>query len=285
MLSVGALASEHGSPEPYAYLDEASKREVRRALLKAAAMPGRQVPFASRDMPVARGWGSGGLQVTLSVVGPDDVVKVIDQGDDASLNAQAMRSLIATTARCRDTIRTAEATIIQSRHRIPETPLRAEQLLVLQVPQPDPLWRFVANTAMSASLHAEGDHTLAWLERYDAEARRSWTTTGAGHPVLVNDKVLMSPSPIPPYDIPRLDDLPHPVLLGAGRLARVMALPPHSNVRPLAFVDRPFRIPQPGAPCARCQSIVSHRVESTVHPGTWWCSDTDACSLNGPPGP
>lgn len=279
-LSVHALAKQHGSPEPYAYLDEVSKREVRRALLKAMAMPGRQVSFASRQMPVARGWGSGGLQVTLSVVGPDDVIKVIDQGDDASLNAQAMRSLIATTARCAETTRTLEATIVQSRHRIPETPLRAEQLLVLQIPQPDPLWRFASDAAASAALHAEGDHTLAWLERYDAEARRSFTTTGAGHPVLVNEKVLMSPSPIPPYDILRLDDLPHPVLLGAGRYARVMALPPHSNVRPLAFNDRPFRIPEPAMPCARCHSVTSHRVESTVRQGTWWCSDTDACASN-----
>ena len=33
----------------YAFLDEQSKREIRRALLKAVAIPGYQVPFGSRS--------------------------------------------------------------------------------------------------------------------------------------------------------------------------------------------------------------------------------------------
>ncbi|MCL7207362.1 alpha-D-ribose 1-methylphosphonate 5-phosphate C-P-lyase PhnJ, partial [Escherichia coli] len=40
-----------------AYLDEQTKRMIRRALLKAVAIPGYQVPFGSREMPLARGWG------------------------------------------------------------------------------------------------------------------------------------------------------------------------------------------------------------------------------------
>ena len=69
----------------FAFLDEGSKREIRRAILKAVAIPGYQVPFASREMPIGRGWGTGGLQVTLSCIGPNDVLKVIDQGSDASV--------------------------------------------------------------------------------------------------------------------------------------------------------------------------------------------------------
>lgn len=53
----------------FAFFDEGSKREIRRATLKAIAIPGYQVPFASREMPIARGWGTGGLQLTLSLVG------------------------------------------------------------------------------------------------------------------------------------------------------------------------------------------------------------------------
>ncbi|MFW5896293.1 MAG: alpha-D-ribose 1-methylphosphonate 5-phosphate C-P-lyase PhnJ, partial [archaeon] len=45
----------------YAYLDEHTKREVRRAMLKAVAIPGHQVPYVSRPMPLARGWGTGGI--------------------------------------------------------------------------------------------------------------------------------------------------------------------------------------------------------------------------------
>ncbi len=48
----------------YAFFDEASKREIRRALIKGVSIPGYQVPFASREMPIGRGWGTGGLQIT-----------------------------------------------------------------------------------------------------------------------------------------------------------------------------------------------------------------------------
>ena len=64
----------------FAYLDEQTKRMIRRAILKAIAIPGYQVPFASREMPMPYGWGTGGVQVTASIIGPDDVLKVIDQG-------------------------------------------------------------------------------------------------------------------------------------------------------------------------------------------------------------
>ena len=36
----------------FAYLDEQTKRMIRRVLLKAVAIPGYQVPFASREMPM-----------------------------------------------------------------------------------------------------------------------------------------------------------------------------------------------------------------------------------------
>ncbi len=43
----------------FAYLDEQTKRMIRRAILKAIAIPGYQVPFASREMPMPYGWGTG----------------------------------------------------------------------------------------------------------------------------------------------------------------------------------------------------------------------------------
>ena len=33
----------------FAFFDEASKREIRRAVLKGIAIPGHQIPFASRE--------------------------------------------------------------------------------------------------------------------------------------------------------------------------------------------------------------------------------------------
>lgn len=43
----------------FAFLDEGSKREIRRSILKAVAIPGYQVPFGSRELPIGRGWGRG----------------------------------------------------------------------------------------------------------------------------------------------------------------------------------------------------------------------------------
>jgi alpha-D-ribose 1-methylphosphonate 5-phosphate C-P lyase len=56
----------------FAYLDEQTKRMIRRALLKAVAVPGYQVPFASREMPMPYGWGTGGVQVTAACLVPDE---------------------------------------------------------------------------------------------------------------------------------------------------------------------------------------------------------------------
>lgn len=75
----------------FAYLDEQTKRMIRRTLLKAIAVPGYQAPFGGREMPMAYGWGTGGIQVTASVIGLDDVLKVIDQGADDTTNAVSIR--------------------------------------------------------------------------------------------------------------------------------------------------------------------------------------------------
>ncbi len=39
------------------YLDEQTKCTLRRAILKAVAIPGYQVPFGGREMPMPYGWG------------------------------------------------------------------------------------------------------------------------------------------------------------------------------------------------------------------------------------
>ncbi len=103
----------------FAYLDEQTKRMIRRAILKAIAIPGYQVPFASREMPMPYGWGTGGVQVTAAILGREDVLKVIDQGADDTTNAVSIRAFFAKTANVAVTTATQEATVIQTRHRIP----------------------------------------------------------------------------------------------------------------------------------------------------------------------
>ncbi len=226
----------------YAFLDDFAKRELRRRILKAVAIPGYQVPYASREMPMARGWGTGGLQVTLSIVGPRDVVKVIDQGDDASVNAVNLRSFIARMAGVRTTSDALEATIIQSRHRIPEERLSERQILVLQVPDPEPLRQVEANMSVAREMHAEADYARMWLGLYEQLVRYKEYTGGSDYPVVVHGRYLMNPSPIPRWDNPKLHQAAHLTLLSAGREKRLYAVPPYTDVYPIEFDDVPFRV-------------------------------------------
>src|ERR1051325_10082024 len=96
----------------FAYLDEQTKRMIRRAILKAVAIPGYQVPFASREMPMPYGWGTGGVQVTAAVLGPDDVLKVIGEGAGDTSDAVSIRKFFVRTAGVRPTTSTPDATVI-----------------------------------------------------------------------------------------------------------------------------------------------------------------------------
>src|SRR5215207_3711423 len=144
----------------FSYLDEQTKRMIRRAILKAIAIPGYQVPFASREMPMPYGWGTGGVQVTASILGPDDVLKVIDQGADDTTNAVSIRAFFAKVADVATTTRTTEATIIQTRHRIPETPLTQGQIIVYQVPIPEPLRFLEPRETETRVMHALEEYGL-----------------------------------------------------------------------------------------------------------------------------
>ncbi len=228
----------------YGFLDEFAKRELRRRMLKAIAIPGHQIPYASRELPIARGWGTGGLQVTLSVAGPRDLVKVIDQGADDSVNAANLRRFIARMTGVETTTDTTKATIIQSRHRITEERLREGQLMVLQVPDPEPLRGVQPDSSKSREMHADADYAQMWLSLYEQLVRYGRFVTGASYPVIVHNRYLMSPSPIPRWDTPDLHQASHLTLLSAGREKRLYAVPPYTEVRPIEFSDVFFQVEQ-----------------------------------------
>lgn len=239
-------------PHAYAFLDESAKREIRRRTLKAIAVSGYQVPYASREMPMARGWGTGGLQVTLTLVSPDSVVKVIDQGDDDGVNAANLRRFVTRVSGARTTTDTLEATLIQSRHRVPEERLGRNQVLVLQVPDPEPLRSVEPDISAARHMHGDADYGLVWLKLYEQLVRSGRVTQGASYPSLVNGRHVMSPSPIPRWDVPKLDRAEHLTLLSAGREKRIYAVPPHTEVRPLVFSDVAYRVEeQTGRVCGR----------------------------------
>lgn len=266
----------------YAFFDEASKREIRRAVIKGVCIPGYQVPFASREMPIGRGWGTGGLQITLSLIGKGDVLKVIDQGSDDSVNAVNIKKLVAATTDVEVTEATEDATLIQSRHRIPERPLREDQILVLQVPTPEPLRSFESREEVTKRLHAEADYTGAWLELFDQIVKFGTTTTGADHPVLVNGRYVMAPSPIPRFDNMKLDQADNLTLLGAGREKKIYAVPPYTDVKPLDFEDFPFVVERfEGKRCRLCGAegvFLDELVDEATGATVYQCNDTAFCA-------
>lgn len=225
----------------FAFFDEGSKREIRRATLKAIAIPGYQVPFASREMPIGRGWGTGGLQLTLSLIGKEDVLKVIDQGSDESVNAVNIKKLISNTTSVETTDSMKEATLIQSRHRIPEIDLNENQILVLQVPTPEPLRIVEGSEYITKRLHADKEYSAAYLMLFEQIMKHGEMSTGADHPVLVNDRYVMAPSPIPRFDNRKINNSKGLILLGAGREKKVYAVPPYTKVESLAFEDYSFK--------------------------------------------
>jgi alpha-D-ribose 1-methylphosphonate 5-phosphate C-P lyase len=264
----------------FAFLDEQSKRMIRRAILKAVAIPGYQVPFGSREMPLSYGWGTGGVQVTASVIGPADVLKVIDQGADDTTNAVSIRQFFARTTGVRTTERTDEATLIQTRHRIPETPLSADQILVLQVPIPEPLRWLEPRETETRLMHALEEYGAMWVRLYEDITRSGHVETAYDYPVVVNGRYLMRPSPIPKFDNPKLDRSPALLLFGAGREKRIYAVPPHTPVRSLDFEDHPFTVETWAQPCALCGATGVFLDEIVVDDKggrMFVCSDTDFC--------
>jgi alpha-D-ribose 1-methylphosphonate 5-phosphate C-P lyase len=265
----------------FAYLDEQTKRMIRRALLKAVAIPGHQVPFGSREMPLPYGWGTGGIQVTAAVLGADDVLKVIDQGADDTTNAVSIRRFFARTAGVRVTTRTTEATVIQTRHRIPETKLSEDQIIVYQVPQPEPLSRLEPSRAQTRRMHALADYGSMHVKLYEDIARFGQVAISYDYPVMVNGRYLMAPSPIPAFDNPKMHAMPALQLFGAGREKRIYAVPPYTVVRSLDFEDHPFRAGRAPHVCGLCGANDSYLDEVVVDNRggrLFVCSDTDYCT-------
>ncbi len=265
----------------FAYLDESTKRMIRRALLKAVAIPGYQVPFASREMPMPYGWGTGGIQVTAAILTQNDCLKVIDQGSDETTNAVSIRKFFQKTARVETTHSTDEASVIQTRHRIPEKDLREDQVLVYQVPMPEPLRYLEPREVETRRMHALSDYGVMHVKLYEDVAQHGRIATSYDYPVMVNDRYVMSPSPTPKFDNPKMGEMPALQLFGAGREKRIYAIPPYTKVASLDFDDHPFSIQHWDEPCAICgatDTFLDEVVLNDKGDRMYVCSDSDHCA-------
>ncbi len=270
----------------FGFLDEYAKKEVRRSILKAICIPGYQTPYASREMPMGRGFGTGGLQLTLSLIGPNDTLKVIDQGSDDSVNAVNLRQFVQLTCPGVEvTEKLEEATLIQSRHRIPEVVLTEAQVLVLQVPYPDPLVVVESSEARRKIMHAEADYSRLLVKLYEDIVHFDEITISHRYPTRINRHYVIDPSPIPRWDVPKLDQSPALILLGAGREKKIYAVPPYTLAEPLVFDDVHFRVEDfrdelgQRRSCARCGATDSFLDEFSDDNNAkiYQCSDSAYC--------
>ena len=268
----------------FAYLDEDTKRMIRRAILKGVAVPGYQVPFASREMPMPYGWGTGGVQVTAACLTPDDTLKVIDQGADDTTNAVSIRKFFQRTAAVAVTEKTGDASIIQTRHRIPEQMLTSGQILVYQVPIPEPLRFLEPRETETRKMHALEEYGLMHVKLYEDIAQHGTIATAYDYPVKVEGRYVMDPSPIPKFDNPKLSGSAALQLFGAGREQRIYALPPFTAAISLDFDDHPFVASKADHSCDICGSTTSYldEVITDDQGGRMFvCSDTDYCQREG----
>lgn len=235
----------------YAFIDESTKMEIRRKMLKAVSIPGYQVPYSSPEMPISRGWGTGGLHASLSLIGPNDTFKIIDQGSDASVNACNLRNFVQRMTGCKTTFNTDEATLIQTRHRVTEELLTDKHIIVFQVPQPEVLRGVERFEFKTRQMHAEADYAKMWVSLYESYVKFGDIMRGAGYPIRVNKRYIMSPSPIPRWDVPNLGFSEAIQFFSAGREKRIYCVPPHTLIEPLEFDDVKFRVEEfEGVKCA-----------------------------------
>lgn len=264
----------------FAYLDEQTKRMIRRAILKGLAIPGYQVPFASREMPMPYGWGTGGVQVSAAVLTPEDTLKVIDQGADDTTNAVSIRRFFEKTAGVQVTEATTDASVIQTRHRIPEQDLRADQILVYQVPIPEPLRFLEPSEVETRKMHSLEEYGLMHVKLYEDISQHGDIATAYAYPVKVEGRYVMDPSPIPKFDNSKLE-MAGIQLFGAGREQRIYAIPPYTQVVSLDFDDYPFQASKADHACDLCGAKDSYLDELIVDDQggrVFMCSDTDYCS-------
>ncbi|MEM7685685.1 MAG: alpha-D-ribose 1-methylphosphonate 5-phosphate C-P-lyase PhnJ, partial [Pseudomonadota bacterium] len=201
------------------------------------------------------------------------------QGADDTTNAVSIRKFFQKTAGVETTEETAEATVIQTRHRIPERDLTEGQILVYQVPIPEPLRFLEPRETETRKMHALEEYGLMHVKMYEDISQHGQIATAYAYPVKVEGRYVMDPSPIPKFDNPKME-MGALQLFGAGREQRIYAVPPYTQVVSLDFEDFPFERMRAEKPCALCGAEDSYLDEVIVDDDggrMFVCSDTDFC--------
>jgi alpha-D-ribose 1-methylphosphonate 5-phosphate C-P lyase len=135
-------------------------------------------------------------------------------------------------------------------------------------------------------LHGEADYSRLLVKLYEDIVQFAEITISHRDPTRINDHYVIDPSPIPRWDVPKMDQSKALILLAAGREKKNYAVPPHTNAVPLAFEDVPFRVEDfrdahgVRRACARggfTTSFLDEYVDSASGEQVYRCSDTDWC--------
>ena len=210
-------------------------------------------------------------------------IQVSDRSAQASItssNAVSIRKFFQRGADVAVTDHTEEATLIQTRHRIPEEDLTEDQILVYQVPIPEPLRFLEPRETETRKMHALEEYGLMHVKLYEDISQHGQIATAYAYPVQVEGRYIMDPSPIPKFDNPKME-MSAIQLFGAGREQRIYALPPYTEVVSLDFEDYPFEASKADGVCALCGADHTYLDEVIIDDDgnrMFVCSDTDYCA-------
>ena len=151
----------------------------------------------------------------------------------------------------------------------------------MQVPTPEPLRVVEPREAVTKQMHAEAEYSPMWLTLYEDQIKLGKIGIGAEYPVLVENRYVMNPSPIPRYDTKKLNESETLYLFGAGREKKIYAIPPHTAVLPLCFDDVLFTTEDfQGKKCRLCGAenvFLDEAFDSKTGERFYECSDTGFC--------
>ena len=97
-----------------------------------------------------------------------------------------MRNFITSVTNNETTFDTQKATLIQTRHRIPEEELQEGQTLVFQVPMPDILETVEADTYKAKIMHANEDYSKLWVLLYEDTSLYGDSRISNRYPVITS---------------------------------------------------------------------------------------------------
>ena len=115
---------------------------------------------------------------------------MIDQGADDTTNAVSIRKFFHQVSGVATTTETAQASLIQTRHRIPERPLQEHQILVFQVPIPEPLRFIEPSESETSKMHALAEYGVMHVKLYEDIAQYGKIATAYAYPVEVNQRYI-----------------------------------------------------------------------------------------------